>query len=216
MKRMIPTLMTLSMLCPGLAAADGGPGLPSKATPTSAPTSTVRHGLGLSAGMAPGSGFAYRHYLDPVTSLRLAGLLMITDGGDTANHWIGLSGARYLKTWHRRRARGLLPDTSALRVIVGGSYLYQRTPKVTQVPVDPNCKQTKAGGSCVMKEVRVGQTTQTIATGAGLGFEFGGIDRPGFSLSLDVMLTALIDDQTGKLKLRQLWPLPSAALMWNW
>ncbi len=216
MKRMVPTLVTLSMLWPGLAGADGAPGLPPMATPTSSPTTGVKHGLGISAGMAPGSGFAYRHYLNPSTSVRLAGLLMITDGGDTANHWIGLSGARYLKTWHRRRARGLLPDTSALRLLVGGSYLYQRTPKISRVPVDPECKPTKAGGSCVMKKVSVAQTTQTIATGAGLGFEFGGIDRPGFSLSLDVMLTALMDDSAGKLKLKQLWPLPSAALMWNW
>ena len=226
MKRMVPALMTLAMLWPCLANADGRAGVPSpdtfplptRATPTTYQGTGVRHGLGLSAGMAPGSGFSYRHYLDPMTALRVTGMLITTDGGDKANHWIGLSGVRYLKIWHRRRAQGLLPDTSALRLVAGGSYLYQRHPKVSEVPNDlPNCEDKPTPkNECQTKKVQVNQITNTIATGAGIGFEFGGVDRPGFSLSLDVMLTAQMDDSGGKLKLRQLWPIPSAALMWNW
>ncbi|MCB9738061.1 MAG: hypothetical protein H6747_02260 [Deltaproteobacteria bacterium] len=175
---------------------------------------TNRHALGISGGLAPGSGFAYRRYIG---NTMLQGVLfaMITNRGKDATVWGGLSAAQYLLVWHEDRRASVLPDTSALRLVGGVSYLYDRTTDTffDDLKVNPNCVDT-ATQSCARstKEVNEISKTHWISAGIGIGFEFGAIMRPGFSVSLDLALTAMFD-QNG---LQQLWPLPALALMYSW
>jgi hypothetical protein len=52
----------------------------------------------------------------------------------------------------------------------------------------------------------------------GIGFEFGGVVRTGFSLALDLVLTAgfQVAGTEGKNGLSFIYPLPQMALMYNW
>jgi hypothetical protein len=198
------------------------PPQPAQAAPGRAPIqggSIVReqnnlHALGISGGFAPGSGFAYRRYFD---NTMLQGVLfaMITNRGKDATVWGGLSAAQYLLVWHEDRRASVLPDTSALRLVGGVSYLYDRASDtfIDDVKVNPNCVDTRSQ-DCARppQEVSEVSTTHWFSAGLGIGFEFGAIMTPGFSVSLDLALTAMFD-QNG---LQQIWPLPAIALMYSW
>lgn len=117
--------------------------------------------------------------------------------------------------WHEFNRPGLLPDTSALRLTGGTSYLYRKSTDQQEVQkaIDPTCRD-KRNNKCAVEV-----STSTVSTnswdlylGAGIGFEFGAVMRPGFSLSLDVQLTAMFD----KAGLNELLPVPALALMYNW
>ncbi|MCO4761015.1 MAG: hypothetical protein KC502_05890 [Myxococcales bacterium] len=173
-----------------------------------------KHGLGVSLGMSSGSGVAYRHYMGN-TMLQASVFATVTDRGDSAVLWFGAQFARYLLVWHERRRTSVLPSTSALRLVGGASYLYASSKEVQRqnVKLDPNC-QGVVGQNCPseFKDVTTKDQTHRASVGAGIGFEFGAIMRPGFSVALDLQLTALFDGG----KFDELWPLPSAALMYSW
>lgn len=173
-----------------------------------------RHALGVTGGLSTGSGFAYRRY---VGNTMLQGSLwaMILDRGDNTTVWGGFTAARYLLVWNEDRRASVLPDTSALRLVGSASYLYNRstTEQFDVVSTDPTCRTTRSFDCpSTTKVTDKVERLHTISMGAGIGFEFGAIMRPGFSVSLDLQLTAIFD-QKG---LSQIWPLPSIALMYSW
>jgi hypothetical protein len=165
---------------------------------------TNRNGVGFALGMHSGFGFAYRRYMGN-TMLQGALFAMVTNRGDDATVWGGLSVAQYLLAWH----------ASALRLVGGASYLYDRTTSTEflDVPNDPTCVNTNTQ-SCpsTSKDVQVFTKTKFVSAGVGIGFEFGAIMRPGFSLSLDLVLTAMFS-QDG---LEQIWPLPALTMIYSW
>jgi hypothetical protein len=109
----------------------------------------------------------------------------------------------------------VLPDTSALRLVLGASYLYNRDTSTFDdfVKNDPNCVDGRS-----QQCARSFQPTTTVdkltwtSLGAGIGFEFGAIMTPGFSAALDLTLTAIFD----RNGLFAIWPLPQLALMYSW
>ena len=168
-----------------------------------------RHGLGLSLGMSPGFGFAYRNYFGN-TVVQASLFAAVLDRGDNATVWVGVQIARYLLVWQQARRTSLLPRTSALRLVGGGSYLYNRS-KDTILADAPGCVPV-SGVNCPTVETDRVNKLQMASLGAGIGFEFGAIMRPGVSFAIDLQLTALFDAGS----FIQLWPLPSVALMYSW
>jgi hypothetical protein len=172
------------------------------------------HGLGVTGGLAPGSGFSYRRFFGR-TSVQATVFAMVTNRGDDATVFGGLSATRYLLVWHEFNRPGILPDTSALRLTGGAGYLYRKSTRVktTSKPIDPTCKD-KLNNPCDVEVSMstVSNNTWDIFVGSGIGFEFGAVMRPGFSLSLDVQLTAMFDSKG----LYEILPMPALGLMYNW
>lgn len=167
------------------------------------------HSIGVTLSFSSGAGFAYRRQWGP-TSVQVSAFAVVTDRGNATLLSGGALAAYRLHTWHGA-TRGLLPATSALRLVGGISYFLNRNVN----------NDTVAFGSSVGDTVCVAPSgCATIVTtnssylngGAGLGFEFGAINRPGISMTLDVVLTAAFKDNTFSFLL----PLPQLAVLYNW
>ncbi len=182
------------------AAAAARPSDPPPAAGLGATQSNV-HGIGVAGSFATGSGLTYRHYWGN-SSIQLAMLAVITDRGNDAVAFVGGSYVHYLLVWNAPGSRGLLPTTSALRVLGGAHYYLKRWKEDTTT-------EPQLG---VIIPASVQKATTSINLGAGLGFEFGAIVRAGFSLSLDLVLTAAFDDKG----LDYVLPLPQGALVYSW
>lgn len=167
----------------------------------SEPQQTNIHGIGVAGSFATGSGLTYRRYFGN-TSLQASFLAVITDRGDEALAFIGASAVQYLLVWYSPGARGLLPSSTALR-LVGGAHYFMRRWQVDTSTMSANSIWTPRSEKKRVSSVNVG---------AGLGFEFGAIVRSGFSLSTDLVLTAAIDEAG----LDYILPLPQAALVYSW
>ncbi len=190
------------------AAASARPALAAPAAAGSAepavggtPQQTNVHGIGVAGSFATGSGLTYRRYFGN-TSVQASFLAIITERGDDAVAFVGASAVQYLLVWYSPGARGLLPSSTALR-LVGGAHYYLRRWTESSESMSANNVWT------IREEKR---RDSSVNIGAGLGFEFGAIVRSGFSLSTDLVLTAAIDDQG----LDYILPLPQAALVYSW
>jgi len=159
--------------------------------------------------MSPGFGFAYRNYFGN-TMVQASLFAAILDRGDNATVWAGVQVARYLLVWEQTRRTSILPRTSALRLVGGGSYLYNASTDV-DFQAKPGCVPV-SGVNCPMVSTESVDKTQIASLGAGIGFEFGAIMRPGISFTIDLQLTAFFDEGS----FIQLWPLPSVAIMYSW
>jgi hypothetical protein len=158
------------------------------------------HGIGVAGSFATGTGLTYRRYFGN-TSVQASCLAVITDRGSEALAFVGASLVQYVLIWHTPNARGLMPSTTALR-LTGGAHYYLRKTTTTNFTFSqgigtPNTSTTRES---------------SVNLGAGLGAEFGGIVAPGFSLSLDLLLVAAIDQQG----LSYILPLPQSALVYSW
>lgn len=175
------------------------------------------HGLGFSASYSSGSGFTYRRYFGD-TAVQFAGLAVIQNRGDDAWILAGIGATQYLLVWHQPNSRGLLPAVTALRLTGGTSVFHDATSTQNFVPVKEACADPFDLVACPVDAVPT-TTKQTMANlGVGIGFEFGGVMRSGFSLSLDLLLTAAFkltatDSRRG---LAFIYPLPQMALIYNW
>lgn len=159
------------------------------------------HGIGVAGSFATGTGLTYRRYFGN-TSLQLTCLAIITDRGRDAVAFAGGSVVQYVLVWNSAGARGLLPSSSALR-LVGGAHYYLRK-WLENTTTEPT--------NGIITPASVQKRTSSVNVGAGLGFEFGAIVKSGFSLSLDLVLTAAFDDKG----LDYILPLPQAALVYSW
>lgn len=165
------------------------------------------HGLGFSGGFTTGSGFSYRRYFGD-TAAQLNGIAIVSDYGNDALVFGGLSVIQYLMIWHQANSRGLLPSVTALRLVGGATYFYSRQTNFDSVP-DPSCG---INDFCTWISEETVSTDRLFGLGAGIGFEFGAIMHPGFSVNLDLMLTAAFDEAG----LSFILPLPTAGLMYSW
>lgn len=171
------------------------------------PTSV--HGLGLAGSFTYGSGLVYRRYFGR-TAVQLSGIAIITDRGNEAVAFAGLSAIRYLAVWSRPSSSGIIPRVSALRFI-GGTNVYHSKGQVTGESrlVDPNCTPS---WQCPQVQDTTSESKTWYGVGTGIGFEFGALMQPGFSVALDLMLTAVFDTRG----LDWLLPLPGMTLVYNW
>ncbi len=163
------------------------------------------HGLGLTGGYGGANGFAYRKYIGN-NFVQISALPLMADRGDFLALMFGASFGRYLIVWHRQRSASLMPTTTALRAVGLASTWFSRDASsfVDAAPcAGVNCTSTPA------QEAKVENTT-TLA--AGVGFEFGGVLRNGFSLSVDLLLTSVWDEEGFDM----LVPLPYGALVYSW
>jgi hypothetical protein len=193
----LPAPLPAAEVKPSPDAAASGPVKP--AAPAAQQNNV--HGIGVAGSFTTGSGLTYRRYFGN-TSVQATLLAIITDRGDDAVAFVGASAVQYLLVWHSPGSRGLLPSTTALRVVGGAHYYLKRWIEDTGT--------FSANGIFTPKLER--KSDSSLNVGAGLGFEFGGIVRSGFSLSTDLVLTAAIDEQG----LDYILPLPQAALVYSW
>lgn len=183
------------------AAEPAAPLAPSTKPAAPAAQQNNVHGIGVAGSFTTGSGLTYRRYFGN-TSVQATVLAIITDRGDDAVAFVGASAVQYLLVWHSPGSRGLLPSTTALRVVGGAHYYLKRWIEDTGT--------FSANGIFTPKLER--KSDSSVNLGVGLGFEFGGIVRSGFSLSTDLVLTAAIDEKG----LDYILPLPQAALVYSW
>ena len=162
------------------------------------------HGIGLSLSFSTGAGFSYRRLWGPA-SVQLSTFAVITDRGNSTLLAVGGLYAYRVHTWHGA-ARSMLPATSALRVLGGLNYFLNRDVRNTTVPQGNGCNERNGCPAIV--------TTNSyfFNGGAGIGFEFGAINRPGVAMTLDVVLTGSIRNGDFYFFL----PLPQLAVLYNW
>lgn len=173
------------------------------------------HGLGFAASASTGAGFSYRRYFGD-TALSASAIAIIDERGDDAVALAGLGLTQYLLVWYQPHGRGVLPAVTALRLTGGAGWYYNSSIRQGAVAIDPNCTPSWDFATCPRADVKTVENFATLA--GGIGFEFGGVVRTGFSLSLDLVLTAgfQVAGATGKNGLSFIYPLPQMALMYNW
>ena len=179
----------------------------------------ISHALGLSVGFAGGTGIAYRYYGNSIV-IQAATWFWRADSGDSMMFWGGLSAAHHPLVWRNNDPGRWLPATWGLRLVGGGSYLFDRS-LIDQIgsseQVDPQCQDNvEAGSFCATKESTRTSSHHLASGGLGVGFEFGAILQQGFSLAIDVALTAIMVKNADDWALDRVWPLPSVALMYSW
>lgn len=197
-------------LPPGQPAGDPQPPAQPDPPPAEgpAPVSNV-HGIGVSLSFSTGAGFAYRRQWGD-SSVQITAFGVVTDRGNSSLLSAGGLFAQRLHVWHGQ-ARSILPATSALRVVAGLNYFLNRNVQTQSVLLGDaiNGVTCTAPGGC---SGVVTNNSSYFNGGAGLGFEFGAIERPGVSLTLDVVLTAALKDGAFSFLL----PLPQLAVLYNW
>lgn len=170
---------------------------------------TNDHGLGVALDPKGGlMGFAYRHYFGNV-AIQVDALPLYADRGDYLAMFLGVQAVNYALVWSGSGRGSVLPATTALRLTGGLSVRAERDQATStiEVPVD-NC-QTQACKDIANAKPKV---TYMGSMAAGFGFEFGAIQRSGFSLAVDLMMTVLVDD----VGFYAAYPLPYATLMYSW
>ena len=168
------------------------------------------HGLGFSASASTGWGFSYRRHFDN-TAVQLNGIAVIWNRGQDTTLSVGGSLTQYLMVWHQGSNRSVMPASSALRLVAGGSYGLSFQPGNGPVRFeDPTCI---SGLNCQL--VRESTEERSATAALGVGFEFGGVVQSGVSLTADLLLTAIFDNAEG-WGLDRLLPLPQVSLMYSW
>jgi hypothetical protein len=146
------------------------------------------HALGFTGGFAGATGFTYRHYFGN-NFVQANALPLMANRGEFLMMMAGLSAGRYLLLWHSPSMGSIIPSTTAMRALMTTSMSYKSD--TTTAKTDVNKEYSLAGG---------------------IGFEFGALMSHGFSISFDVMLTS-VWDQNG---FDFLMPLPYGTVVYNW
>ena len=164
-------------------------------------------GVGFTGSLSYGFGVAYRHLWGPM-GLQVSGFGFISDRGDNTLAALGLAWHYRVLNFNQSSSR-LMPSSSALRLLLAGSY-YQY--KQTTTSTMPSLTETGSTTSSFVTTTNI-DNTRLVSVAAGLGFEFGAIQVPGFTLSVDLLLTAAFN-QVGVP--RFILPLPAGSLIYNW
>ena len=196
------TVLTACALLIGLSAHDAlAQGSRSNVIPGhSRKIQSNTHALGFTGGFAGATGFTYRHYFGN-SFVQANALPLMANRGEFLMMMGGISAGRYLLLWHSPSMGSIIPSTTALRALTLASISYQSNEEINEV-----C----SGSSCAS----VSKTTieQEYSIAGGIGFEFGALMRHGFSISFDVMLTAVWDQDGFDF----LMPLPYGTVVYNW
>jgi hypothetical protein len=164
-----------------------------------------RHGLGLTAGVYGTNGFAYRNYQGNL-AIQVNLLPLYANNGDYLSIQLGAQVSSYMLAWTRGSGVSLVPGTTALR-LTGGYGFYASRDNALAVPAE-SCKTVQ----CQKLQGAATPVAVEHAIGAGFGFEFGAVMRPGFSVAVDLLMTVRFDGD-GFLAA---YPLPTGALMYSW
>lgn len=158
------------------------------------------HALGFTGGFAGATGFTYRHYFGN-SFVQANALPLMANRGEFLMMMGGISAGRYLLLWHSPSMGSIIPSTTALRALMLTSVSYSSDDKTTDVCSGSNCA-----------EVTQSEINKEFSVAGGIGFEFGALMRHGFSISFDVLLTS-VWDQNG---FDFLMPLPYGTVVYNW
>lgn len=199
-----------AVLAPPRAAVPTYPALPWQPPPAPA-APPARAGLGITGSLTYGVGFTYQRLFGR-GSWQVTGVPLVWDRGDNAVASLGTSVALY--PW-LASGRWVGPRTdAALRVVAGASAFYNaRT--TTSSTLDAS-----VGADGIARPVATTVTrdrTLWLSTGLGVGFEFGAIQQPGFSVALDLLWTATWAQTPAEgWHMRQVLPLPAGNLIYHW
>lgn len=149
---------------------------------------TNTHALGFTGGVAGATGFTYRHYFSN-SFVQVNALPLMANRGEFLMMMAGLSAGRYLLLWHSPSMGSMMPSTTAMRALMTTSVSYDSDATGSETEVN-----------------------RKYSLAAGIGFEFGALMSHGFSISFDVMLTS-VWDQNG---FDFLMPLPYGTVVYNW
>lgn len=167
------------------------------------------HGVGVSASVYPLLGFTYRHYFGNV-AVQVHVLPLLADRGDYLSLHFGVEFIDYMLVWTRGSHAALsqaMPAT-ALRLVSAAGVSMTRSQSTNIDVPSANC------GTVCQESLQGnhGRIDYLTSAGVGFGFEFGAVMRPGFSLAVDLMMTALWDNDG----FWAAYPLPYGTLMYNW
>ncbi len=167
------------------------------------------HGLGVALDPKGGlMGVAYRHYFGNI-AIQVDALPLYADRGDYLAMFLGVQAVNYALVWSGTGRSSMLPATTALRLTGGLSVRAERDQGASTIEVpQANCR-TQACKDIANAKPKI---TYMGSAAAGFGFEFGAIQRSGFSLAADLMMTVLWDD----VGFYAAYPLPYATLMYSW
>lgn len=163
-----------------------------------------RGGLGFTAGLISGLGFAYRKHFENSFGIQVGGI-----GWGDQNSSFTSVGAEIIKTISR--------SEKVRFYALGGTSIFRRNQKDYQdystcyaAPGDPR-SPTPPPDVCI--PVTGDRTTGTLNFGAGLGFEFTPSKHIGISLELPV--TLMLDlEKTKRFKRQGIYPIPSISLVY--
>lgn len=164
--------------------------------------------LGISAGYPGASGFAYRKYFGN-SFVQMNLLPLVANRGSFLAIMMGANVGHYLVVWQRQNSMSLMPTTTALRAVAGVSTYFSRDEEILTDEAVPG---TVGSTTTTTSSTDTAKLNNTTGLSAGVGFEFGAIMRSGFSLSVDLMLTATWDNDG----FEQLVPLPFGTVVYSW
>lgn len=157
------------------------------------------YAIGLTGGVGGSNGFGYRQYFGN-TGIQINVLPLVANRGDYLAIYVGGQVINYMVAWTRGH--------TALRLVGAGSVKISR---------DQSSNISVPAANCTTPQCKAITTSKApvdyfTSAGAGFGFEFGAVTRPGFSASIDLMMTVMWDNAG----FYSAYPLPYGALMYNW
>lgn len=166
------------------------------------------HAIGFTGDVQLGFlGFAYRKYMGN-HAVEINALPLMADRGDYLAMSFGARYIHYALLWQGRSAGSMLPSTSALRLVAGTGIHFQRDNQAAIDVPDENCNTA----ICQDIENSQGKIEWRSQFAGGFGFEFGALQRSGFSFAADLMMTLFVDEKG----FDGAYPLPYATLAYSW
>ncbi len=166
------------------------------------------HAIGVAGDFKGGlSGFAYRYYSGN-HALQLDFLPLYADRGNYLAMFFGAQYINYALVWSGSRRGAMFPTTTALRLTLAGSAHAERD-QTTAISVNSGNCQTQQCKDITNSKAAV---SVMYSMAGGFGFEFGAVQRSGFSVAVDLMMTVLWD----RVGFYGAYPLPYTSLMYSW
>jgi hypothetical protein len=194
MRRILTACALLVGLTPHSALAQAGAPPPPAAAAQRTGDGT-RQGVGFTAGLVSGLGFAYRRHFANTLGLQIGG-----------SGWAGRDesflslGGEVMRTLSRS-------DRSRLYLVAGTSIWRNRGPDYDYSGCIPVVQGPSA---CVPVETQ--HTTGSLNVGAGIGLEFAGSH---VGLSLEVPISVMLDlDESHRFERKGIYPIPGVSLIY--
>ena len=174
------------------------------------------YGIGVSAGVAGHTGFAFRYYLAK-GYLQASGIALMLNEGNFVATSAGLDYGRYLAISSRGGQAnpaagfhsGLFAGSrAALRGVIGVSGLSYRG----KLPSDDSDAGDEAADASNSASTNSAAWSRLLSVSAGFGVDLGKVRGPGMAFALDARMS-LLYDQEGFFALIF---LPYGAVIYNW
>lgn len=166
------------------------------------------HAIGFTGDVQLGFlGFAYRKYLGN-HAVELTALPLLADGGDYLAISVGARYIHYPLVWRGSGAGSFFNSSTALRLVAGAGMHFSRDDQPDIDIPKENCTT----GICEAIDQSRGSIGWRSQFAGGFGFEFGALQRSGFSFAADLMMTVFFDEQG----FDGAYPLPYGTLAYSW